>query len=502
MNSFEASVKAALDGWPWGTVFLAAVSGGADSTAMLVALAALRKETGFRVRVLHVEHGIRPPEESREDALAVVELCKNLKVSCRVVSIPPGRISRAGVEWGLGTEAAARFFRHRAWNREARRIRAARILVAHTRDDALETCLMRVLRGSGPAGLALMPRERGRILRPLLNLTRADVLAFLKSQGISFRIDSTNRDTRFLRNRIRHILIPCLDSFFPSWRSSLIGLAETQVLAAAFISAEAQKRVVWNPDKSGALSAQEGLWTEAGSFFTEPSIIQEEGIFLAADTLASGTPAAGHTPFPRRSSLRGLLRGLKQGSLKAGDLGKIRLEIQDDKIIARKTRHCDFEWGFSFLIDAPGLYTLKKQNSIEFLEFQSLKIKVESPDQQESLDQKSLDQKSFDQDPSGPYNSLERKFFYASLPVVCRPWRKKDFITRAGHTRYLSDIINGESRAVYSGFITVEDRNGSTAFIGVRVQLTNRLEDQKDPLLLVSDDTHRPGDCRFFIEIE
>jgi hypothetical protein len=81
---------------------------------------------------------------------------------------------------------------------------------------------------------------------------------------------------------------------------------------------------------------------------------------------------------------------------------------------------------------------------------------------------------------------------------VFRPWRKKDFITRTGHKRYLSDIIKGESQAVYSALFTAEDKNGNTAFIG----LGARLGVQQDPLLLVRDDTPSPGGCRFFIEIE
>jgi len=487
MNSFEASVKAALDGRPRGTLFLAAVSGGADSTAMLAALVALRRKTGFRLRVLHVEHGIRPPEESREDAKAVVELCRNLKVSCRVVSFPPGCISRAGIEWGLGTEAAARFFRHRAWNREARRIGAARILVAHTRDDLLETCLIGILRGSGPAGLALMPRERGRILRPLLDLSRADVLAFLEGRGIPFRTDSTNGDTRFLRNRIRHKLVPYLDGLFPSWRNSLIGLAETQALTAAFISAEVQKRLPWKP-------GEDGLWIDADAFMTEPPIIQEEGIFLAADMLASEGARGTCGRVPRRKSLRKLLKELRRapkstqirGCAAAGDLGQIRLETRDNKVKVRKAQPCNVEWGFSLLIDGPGLYTLKGNRGSGG--YGHLKIKAESLEQ--GVMDSAMDFTEYEE----TCGSLKKNSFFASLPVVFRPWRGKDFIVKAGHKRYLSDILKGESQAVYSGFITAEDRNGNVAFVG--------LGDQAAPLLLARDTICGTGECRFLLEIE
>ena len=455
LNPFEYTVKEALGSWPRGTLFLSAVSGGADSTAMLAALIALRGETGFRFRVLHVDHRIRPYEESRSDAQAVIDLCKKFKVSCRVISIRTGRISRAKAEWGLGMGAAARVFRHRSWNKEANRIGAVRILVAHTRDDLLETCLIRILRGSGPAGLAQMPKERGRILRPLLNLSRNDVLSYLEEKGIPFRNDSSNADIHYLRNRIRHKLIPGLDNYFPYWKSSLTGLAETQTLAAAFISTEACKRLFWK--KNG-----NDFWLEANTFFKEPLIIQEEAIFIAADTLSPGMLKS----IPRRKKLRIVLNALKQGSTKAADLGPIRIFIQKDKIITRSTFKNDFEKGFSLLIDAPGFYYLDETNDSKI----TLRIKAEIMTE----------------------NLTRRNGFLSSLPIVFRPWRKKDLIVKAGHRPCLSDILKGESKGEYSGFITAEDRIGIAAFIC--------FGEKKDVLLLTRDDD--PLQAKYRISVE
>ena len=103
MNTFESSVSAALGQPRAGKLYLAAVSGGADSTAMLAALAALRKEAGFVLHCVHVEHGIRPAEESRGDAKAVEELCEKLDVSCRVISVPAGRIAAFASNGGPGS---------------------------------------------------------------------------------------------------------------------------------------------------------------------------------------------------------------------------------------------------------------------------------------------------------------------------------------------------------------------------------------------------------------
>ncbi|MDR0710170.1 MAG: tRNA lysidine(34) synthetase TilS, partial [Spirochaetaceae bacterium] len=199
LQFFEREAASGLGSWPIGTHFLAAVSGGADSIAMLAALAVFAGERGLALRCFHVEHGIRPAEESLGDAAGVRELCRELGVPCKAAHIPPGKIAGTAAKRGIGLEAAARFYRHALWNLEARRIGAARVLVAHTRDDLLETVLMRVLRGSGPAGLAAMKRDNGRILRPLLSLDRSQVLDYLAGRGIPFRTDSTNADPSFLR---------------------------------------------------------------------------------------------------------------------------------------------------------------------------------------------------------------------------------------------------------------------------------------------------------------
>jgi tRNA(Ile)-lysidine synthase len=455
MNSFEAAVAAGMGlPGPEGAVFLAAVSGGADSTAMLAALAAIRdrEKTGaqgtpFILHCLHVEHGIRPPEESRADARAVQELCGRLDVPCRVVSIAPGKIARIASRSGEGLEAAARRFRRRAWNRERRRIGACRILVAHTGDDRLENLLMGILRGAGPAGLAAMPRERGAVLRPLLDLSRADVLRYLEDRGISFRTDSTNADIRFLRNRVRLKLIPCLDEFFPQWRKGLLGLGETQALAAAFLSGEARRRIPWEPDR-GALK------TRAEAFFAELEILREEALFLAADLLAAGKPAeasryAGtlgdggkYRAPPRRAALRRAVSGALTG---AADLGPIRLERGKDHIRVKPSEPDCFDRGFSLLIKAPGSYTLKSSVFSCGLP-RGLTFEVSGP------------VPGYAGIPGG-------QGFFALFPLVLRAWREGDFISGTGQKRRLSDILKEKRLSGYHGVITAQDSGGCAAFI-------------------------------------
>jgi len=442
MTPFEARLHAALEKLKPGTVNLAAVSGGADSTAMLTALAALRKEARFSLFCVHVEHGIRPAEESLGDAKAVQALCEKLKVPCRVITIPRGKIAAFASESGIGIEAAARHFRHRAMSAERRRVRADWILTAHTQDDLLETLLMRFLRGSGPAGLAPMirKRNRGRILRPLLDVSRQDVLSYLEEKNIQYRIDSTNDDISFLRNRVRHKLVPILDAHFPFWRSSVLALADTQELVADFLESEAKKRLPWE-----SLPGQAHLKLREEDFLSAPLILREEAVFAAVDALAeqdSQKPLRS----PKRSVIR---RAVREGI--AADLGSTRLDRRNGYITLTPEQPHDQtaekRRGFSMLIKEAGFYTIKGEVFGAGMNL-SLCIRAGCP--------------------QTPPNTG----FSANLPTVFRNHRAGDFIYKGGNKRRLSDIINSRERSKYTAIITAWDAQGPAAFIAVGAKST------------------------------
>ncbi|MDR3337805.1 MAG: tRNA lysidine(34) synthetase TilS [Treponema sp.] len=426
-----------------GAVFLAAVSGGADSTAMLTALAALRRERPFTLRCLHINHGIRSEQECLGDVLAVRELCGKLAVPCKVVTIPRGRVLKQAKMRGTGVEAAARFYRHAIWRDEARRLKvkrsavAVRILVAHTRDDLLETALMRFLRGSGPAGLGAMPRSKGPLLRPLLDLSRTEVLSYLGEKGISYCTDSTNADKAYLRNRIRLELIPLLDASFPGWRKGVYNFAETQAFTAAFLSGEASRSVKWE-GAGGFLSAGRG------DFFSAPEIIREEALYQGADLLARekreglgpDVPGRGRE-VPRRESVRRFSRG----GAKALDLGPFRAEDRNGRVLlsSRKRASGQGERGFSLLIEQCGQYRLGE-----------LQVKVEE---------------AFG-DEAGTGG------FFSALPLVLRPFNRDDEIpgrspvpdealVRSGFSGYT------HTRPFWANAITAEDSRGIAACIGL-----------------------------------
>jgi len=314
--------------------------------ALLAALHALRsghligKDMLF---CLHVEHGLRPAEESQGDAKFVLEFCKSNGIECHIENIPPGKIAAFARRKKIGIEAAARFFRHRAFSKEANRLGdKTLILLAHTKNDLLETALMRILRGAGCAGLAAMPVKRGRLLRPLLKMTRADVIEYLKTKNISWREDSTNIDEKYLRNRIRRALIPLLNRSFPSWESGIFGLAETQSFTAAFIAGEADKRIKWQEIARNANSLV-SVFTEVKNFFSQEQIIREEAVFQAIDELLKNKK----NPRPIK---RSVVRRFCAGTVNAADLGPVKIKREGERIILSRSQKEYFESGLSRLI--------------------------------------------------------------------------------------------------------------------------------------------------------
>lgn len=203
--------------------FLLACSGGADSTALLLAFHQLQTRLRCRLTAVTVNHNIRSAEESAADSAFVAELCSSLEppVSCAVAEIPAGEVARYAKERSRGTEDAARALRYRLFEETAASVGANYIVTAHNRSDVYETALMRLFQGGSTASLSVMPVRRGRYLRPLITVERSDIEAFLRQQGIGWREDSTNAEDTYLRNRIRHHLVPALAMTFGGWRAGL-----------------------------------------------------------------------------------------------------------------------------------------------------------------------------------------------------------------------------------------------------------------------------------------
>jgi tRNA(Ile)-lysidine synthase len=205
-----------------------AVSGGADSTALLRTLLAQRAELGIVLSVLHVEHGLRG-DLSRADASFVAELAKQFDLSCEVIVVDTGARAAQQKE---SIEEAARNLRYKVFRDVLASGKADKIATAHTLDDQAETVLMKLLRGAWTEGLSgihpvLQLDNAGTQLciRPLLNVTRAEIETYLRSLNQSWREDETNRSLAYTRNCVRHELLPALREYNPRINQALAHVA-------------------------------------------------------------------------------------------------------------------------------------------------------------------------------------------------------------------------------------------------------------------------------------
>ena len=237
-----------------GSAWVVAVSGGADSVALLVGLLRLR-ETGRanigRIHGAHLEHGLRGPA-GEADARWVEELCGRMGVE---VTIGRADVEAAASASGESIESEARRQRYAFLHRAACEVGSAVVVVGHTADDQVETIVHRIVRGTGIRGLAGMPAARllGKsaggegqevwLVRPMLEVRRHEVEAFLRSEGIVWREDLSNASLAYTRNRIRHELMGVLRTFNPEVERAILRLAGTAGWVNELITHEAQELV-------------------------------------------------------------------------------------------------------------------------------------------------------------------------------------------------------------------------------------------------------------------
>jgi tRNA(Ile)-lysidine synthase len=201
------------------------VSGGADSVALLYVLHLLKPTLGLRLHVAHLHHGLRP--EADQDADFVARIAGSLGQPCTIERADVAALARAGRR---SLEEAGRLARYDFFGRVAASAGAAAIAVAHTRDDQVETVLMRLQQGAPWELLAGMRPRRsgpgGAVIRPLRDVARIETRRFLEVRGLGWREDPTNLDLSVPRNRVRHADLPALQSAHPAWPQILWRLGE------------------------------------------------------------------------------------------------------------------------------------------------------------------------------------------------------------------------------------------------------------------------------------
>lgn len=193
-----------------GDVVVVGVSGGPDSVCLLHILHALSEHLGIKLHAIHINHMLRP-EEAPIDEAYTAALCKRMEIPLLTVHVD---IASMAKKLGMSVEEAGREARYREFEKVAGEIGAAKIAVAHNRNDQAETVMMHIIRGAGTAGLAGMEYRRGAVIRPLLQVSRSEIEQYCEAAELSPRTDSSNLKSDFTRNRVRLELFPFLEKNF------------------------------------------------------------------------------------------------------------------------------------------------------------------------------------------------------------------------------------------------------------------------------------------------
>lgn len=204
-NSFKASILSKLD-IPEGKL-LVAFSGGSDSLALLYILSLLAKD---RTAALYVNHNIRKSDELDEEIKLNKKNAESLGIPLDVITLEKGLVDKVARESKCGIEAAARRLRYSALEEYREKHAFSYILTAHHREDQVESFIMRSLDAAPLYSLSGIQRSDGYLYRPLLSLSKKDILFILSSASLSWSEDSTNRDDEYRRNRIRHNILPLI----------------------------------------------------------------------------------------------------------------------------------------------------------------------------------------------------------------------------------------------------------------------------------------------------
>lgn len=313
---------------------LVAVSGGADSVALLHALTVLRPKWRLTLRVAHLDHALR--DGSVQDAEFVRQLCAAWHI--------PAAIERRDVQaaceargWSL--EDGARRVRYQFLLETARRYSASRVVLAHTADDQAETVLMRLLRGTGLMGLGAIPVMRPleddiQVVRPLLGVWRRQVTAYLRQAHLPHREDETNRDERFVRNRIRHELLPLLERRYnANIKGALTQLAEQSRSDYAYLqeAADRQWKRAAKPARGEPRRGEE-VAISIPAFLRQPKAMQRQLVRRAIHSLRG---QVGQFEFRHWLEAERLFTERPDGTLV--DLpGGVRLCRQKDRVLCRQ----------------------------------------------------------------------------------------------------------------------------------------------------------------------
>ena len=356
MCEFEKKVKDKLDeilqsdarGGAYPPIGVA-VSGGADSIALLLSMS----EIISPLYVITVNHNIRPAAESGGDVDFVLEVCGELRkrgrdVICEAVELERGAVAQEAERRGGGIEEAARYLRYAAFEKFVAERGLGVLCTAHNMNDQLETVLMRFLQGS-PAEAAGGIRARRKmsmggavIARPLLDISRNEIEAYVQSRGFTWRTDKTNFETDYLRNRIRLNLVPFLNEQFPGWQKSVLSGAEKACEDAELILSCVEKvPVSAGPDGEVEISLNE--------FKSSPIAVQRRLILSACNK-------AGERARIPNQFIKDVLSAVRESEGFTKHFAGIDIILKKNRLFVKKHQENNTDLVFSDIIEKTGSF--------------------------------------------------------------------------------------------------------------------------------------------------
>jgi len=333
---------------------LVALSGGPDSVALLRATVEFLIPSGRSACACWVDHALRPVSELLEEKAFIEDLCMKLGVPLHIETASRGEIEQLARTEG-GMEAAARSFRYAALERARLVLSCDIILTGHSADDFVETMIMRFCTGSGIAGLRGIPAINGLVARPFLGVAKSEILSYLNDKQQDYRLDSTNATNEYLRNRVRHDIVPAMLAVFPSLGMALRTLAEKASFDDDALSALA-----------ASLSIVDGKVPESCKSL-DTNAFDDASVAVRTRALY-GLTGPESTRVPWRMVLKAALTDRKSGILASGagldfirDAGLISAQRSDSsqRFLEQRSAYPRTD-GFAVLATGPGDYRIGK----------------------------------------------------------------------------------------------------------------------------------------------
>lgn len=330
-----------------GDMVITGVSGGADSMCLLAVLQELAEPMKLQLHVVHVNHLLR--QAAGEEACYVQEFCESQGIPCTVFQKDIGAYAE---ELGCSVEEVGRSYRYECFEQVCLREKAQRIAVAHHQNDRAETLLFHMLRGTGLRGLGSIPAVRGNIIRPLLNVSRKEIEAYLEKKRIRYYMDASNASDAYSRNVIRNQILPLFENINERAVAHITGVSDLAQEYWSYVEAQAEKL------EQEYVTVQDGRWLlRKEGFSGVPRVVQRHVVYRMLSR------AAGAAKDIEQRHIEQLLELLekpvgKQVSLPYGLIGNrtyhgLSVAVKDLRSGTEETRLCPIT------VNVPGVTVLE-----------------------------------------------------------------------------------------------------------------------------------------------